>query len=134
MPFVVDASVAANWFLPDEEPEALEAWRTVESDPALVPQHWWFEVRNTLLVAERRERISQKNTAYILSRLSRLRIVVTDRPDDQIVLAIARLHRLTFYDAAYLELAMRETIPLATLDNALAKAAKVEDVPLLMDT
>jgi predicted nucleic acid-binding protein len=57
MAFVVDASVAANWFLPDEEPEALEAWRMLRTNPALVPQHWWFEVRNSLLVAERRDRI-----------------------------------------------------------------------------
>jgi predicted nucleic acid-binding protein len=131
MPFVVDASVAANWFLPDEEPEALEAWRIIRSDPALVPPHWWFEVRNSLLMAERRERISLRITALILDRLARLRIVIVERPDDQIVFSLARRHRLTFYDAAYLELAVRENIALATLDSHLAKAAAVEGVRLL---
>lgn len=132
MPFVVDASVAANWFLPDEEPEALEAWRIIRSDPALVPPHWWFEVRNSLLMAERRERISSRITALILDRLARLRIVITERPDDQVVFSFARRHRLTFYDAAYLELAVRENIALATLDGDLAKAAVKDGVRLLI--
>jgi predicted nucleic acid-binding protein len=55
-----------------------------------------------------------------------------DRPDDQIVFSIARLHRLTFYDAAYLELALHENAPLATLDGSLAKAAAADGVPLLI--
>ena len=131
MPFVIDASVAANWLLPDEEPEALDAWQRIANDPALVPLHWWFEVRNILLTAERRQRIAERSTANILDRLSRLRIMAAAQPEDHAVLAIARRRRLTFYDAAYLELAQRERIPIATLDLDLAAASRVEGVPLI---
>jgi predicted nucleic acid-binding protein len=134
MPFVVDASVAANWLLPDEEPEALAAWRRIASDPALVPQQWWFEVRNVLLTAERRQRISEQSTPHILHQLSRLRITLMPLPNDHAVLLIARRWRLTYYDAAYLELAQREAIALATLDHDLAVAAKEEGVPLVIAT
>jgi predicted nucleic acid-binding protein len=134
MPFVVDASVAANWLLPGEEPEALEAWRRITDDPALVPQHWWFEVRNVLLTAERRQRISPNSTTAILDRLARIRITFVAQPNDGSVFVLARRHHLTFYDGAYLELAMREQIALATLDLALAAAAEREGVALVLAT
>jgi predicted nucleic acid-binding protein len=131
MPFVLDASVAANWFLPDEPALALTAWERIATDQALVPLHWWFEVRNITLVAERRERIPARLTAIVFDRLTRLRLVFAPRPDDARVLELARRRRLTFYDAAYLELAHRENVPLATLDGALRAAAQAERVPLI---
>lgn len=132
MAFVVDASVAANWFLPDEEPEAIQAWDRLTDDPGLVPLHWWFEVHNLLLMAERRQRISPHLTLHILDRLARLRITLMPLPEVQSVLAIAQRSRLTFYDAAYLELALRENVPIATLDRVLASAAILQGVPLIL--
>lgn len=131
MPFVIDASVAANWLLPDEEDEAEEAWRRIESDPALVPRHWWFEIRNVLLIAERRQRIAEYMTLSLVDRLSRLRITTMPQPNEYAVFAIARRRHLTFYDAAYLELAQQQDVPIATLDRSLAAAAGVENVAVL---
>jgi predicted nucleic acid-binding protein len=132
MPFVLDASVTACWFFPDEiHPDAFEAWRRSDTDPMLVPLHWWFEVRNTILMAERRGRVDARYISYVLTRLAQLPFVEDEKPDDESVLDLARRHRLTFYDAAYLELAKRERVALATLDDRLAKAAAAEGVPLV---
>jgi predicted nucleic acid-binding protein len=133
LPFVLDASVTANWFLPDETPRALDAWERIRTDAGVVPAHWWFEVRNILLMAERRARISERDTPYILDRLSRLRIIQTSLPDEQAVFLVARRNRLTFYDASYLELALRDNVALATLDADLVKAARTEGVRLIGD-
>jgi len=97
----------------------------------MVPPHWWFEVRNVMLVGERRKRISATQTIYFLARLSRLRIMEAQRPADAGIFALARRHRLTFYDAVYLELAERENVALATLDEELAEAARAEGVALV---
>jgi len=132
MGFVLDASVTASWFLPDEDDrDAWEAWRRSETEEVWVPLHWWFEVRNMMLVGERRNRISQALTARALDRLSVLPIRVEARPDENAVFDLARRHRLTFYDAVYLESAQRRRASLATLDNALIVAACAEQVPLV---
>ena len=132
MSFVLDASVTVSWFLPDEDhADALEAWRRSATEDVYVPLHWWFEVRNTMLIGERRQRISQQLTTQSLDRLALLPIVVEPRPDGVEVLDVARRHRLTFYDAAYLELARRKGIPLATLDRELIDAASVAGVSLV---
>jgi predicted nucleic acid-binding protein len=132
MGFVLDASVTASWFLQDEDDrDAWEAWQRSETEDVWVPLHWWFEVRNMLLVGERRNRISQTLTARALDRLSVLPITVEARPDEAAVFALARRHRLTFYDAVYLELAHRRKAPLATLDRALIAAAQNERVSLV---
>jgi predicted nucleic acid-binding protein len=67
-----------------------------------------------------------------LSQLAQLPIAQSDRRDERAIFALAQRHLLTFYDAAYLELAMNETLPLATLDTALARAATAEGVPLII--
>jgi predicted nucleic acid-binding protein len=131
MPFVLDASVAVAWTYADQHPSALEAHRRIANEHAFVPCLWWFEVRNVLIIHERRGRLSEFETAGALRDLSQLRMVVDHAPDEQSVLALARRHRLTVYDAAYLELAQREHVPLATLDIALIRAARAENVPLL---
>ena len=132
MPFVLDASVAACWFFPDEvHPVASRAWLVIHEDNGLVPAHWWFEIRNTMLMGERRGRSTELNSRSALDRLSRMTIQHMPIPSDTDVLVLARKHRLTFYDAVYLELAQRERLPLATLDNELANAARTEDIQLL---
>jgi predicted nucleic acid-binding protein len=132
MPFVLDASVTAAWAFDDEDhPRAASAFMLMRTDAALVPSLWWFEVRNVLVVNERRGRLTEADTAVFLHALSRLSVTIDRSPDEPAVLTLARQHRLSVYDAAYLELARREALALATLDSALAAAARSEHVPLL---
>jgi predicted nucleic acid-binding protein len=135
MPFVLDASIAACWAFDDEDhPLAALALSRMRNDEACVPGFWWFEVRNTLIVNERRNRITEKDTEVFLRSISRLGIRMDHAPEEKTVLALARKHRLTVYDASYLELAQREMLALATLDNALAVAARAEGIVMLTDT
>jgi predicted nucleic acid-binding protein len=132
MAFVLDASVAACWAFQDEDhPDASLAFLRIRTEEAVVPSLWWFEVRNILIVNERRRRIAESDTAAFLLCLSRLRIRVDRVPDEGAVLRLARAHRLSVYDAAYLELAQREGLPLATLDADLRTAAAGEGVARL---
>jgi predicted nucleic acid-binding protein len=132
VPFVLDASVAACWFFPDEtHPVASQCWLLIHDDNAVVPAHWWFEVRSTMLIGERRGRSTEQRTGLALDRLARMAIRHAPTPLDAEIFALARRHRLTFYDAAYLELAWREGLALATLDKELANAARTESVPLV---
>jgi predicted nucleic acid-binding protein len=132
MGLVVDASATLGWYLPDEiTPAAEAARRNLASGGALVPTLWWFEVRNTLIVGERRGRLNATQTAEILAQLAALPISLDREPDSAAMLALAREHRLTVYDAAYLELALRADLPLATLDRQLAAAARAARVSLL---
>jgi predicted nucleic acid-binding protein len=127
MPFVLDASIAGCWAFDDEDhPWAALALERVREDEALVSGIWWFEVRNILIVNERRGRITEGDTAAFLRALSRLGIAIDRSPDEGVVLTLARRHRLTVYDASYLELSLREGLPLATLDGDLARAARAE--------
>ena len=132
MPMVVDASVTISWYLADETTAptqtVLELLAEVEG---IAPAMWWFEIRNALLMNERRGRLDPTQIAAILAHLVRLPIVLDRDPAGDAVLALARAHRLTFYDAAYLELALRRDAPLATLDRRLAAAARVAAVRLL---
>ena len=89
----------------------------------MVPSLWWFEVRNILVVSERRKRIMEAGTTSFFRDLARLRIRVDREPEEVAVMRFARAHRLSVYDAPYLELALRERSPLATLDKELADAA-----------
>jgi predicted nucleic acid-binding protein len=132
MPFVLDASIALSWAFTDEcDPRATAALARIRTDEALVPSIWWFEIRNTLVVNERRGRLTEADTAAFLRTLSRLAVINDRQPREAEILAMARRHRLSVYDAAYLELAQRDTIPLATLDRELIGAARAERVPLI---
>ena len=132
MAFVLDASVTACWAFDDEDhPDASLAFDRMRAEEGVVPGLWWFEVRNILIVNERRRRITESDTAAFLLSLSRLRIRADRVPDENGVLRMARAHRLSVYDAAYLELAQREGLPLATLDVDLRKAAADEGVALV---
>ena len=132
MPFVLDASIAACWAFDDEDHQvATLALERIRADEARAPSLWWFEVRNTLIVNERRGRLAEADTAAFLRELSRLGVTIDHSPESTAVLALDRTHRLTAYDASYLELARRDALPLATLDTNLARAARAERVALL---
>lgn len=132
MGFVLDASITACWAFQDEDhPDASLAFERMRSEEGVVPCLWWFEVRNILVVNERRRRITESDSAAFLMGLSRLRIRIDRVPDEGSVLRLARTRRLSVYDAAYLELAQREGLPLATLDADLRKAAAGEAVMVL---
>jgi predicted nucleic acid-binding protein len=133
VPFVLDASITASWHFEDERsPQATAVLDALARDTAIVPAHWWFEIRNVLLIGERRGRASQQQTAQFLDRLAVLRIELAEIPDEVSSMNLARRHRLTFYDAVYLELAQRERIALATLDDELVAAARAEGVKLIV--
>jgi predicted nucleic acid-binding protein len=130
--FVLDASVVASWCFPDElHPHAEAAFRSIADEPAMAPVLLWFELRNVLLMGERRSRLSAAQTARFLKYVSELPIEVDRDPDGEVVLSLARTYQLSVYDAAYLELAQRKILSLATLDNALISAARAANVPLV---
>jgi predicted nucleic acid-binding protein len=130
--FVIDASVVASWCFPDEaSPAAEAALRRLDEDGAITPSLFWFELRNVLLIGERRKRIAETDTARFLGFVRDLRLEIDRDPDENAVLGLARKHQLSFYDAVYLELAQRKSAPLATLDGALMSAARAERVPLI---
>jgi predicted nucleic acid-binding protein len=132
MPIVLDASITASWHFPDERNARSDTvLDSLERDSAIVPTHWWFEIRNVLLLGERRQRSKKQDTVDFLGWLIKLPIRNAPLPDGGDVLALARKHQLTFYDAAYLELALREGLGLATLDKQLIAAAYAEGVSLV---
>lgn len=131
--FVLDGSVTIVWAFEDEtDPYAEAVADSLEDVPAIVPALWRLEVANALLVGERRSRITEAKVAQFLTLLKCLPISVDDEtalrawPD---TLSLARLHDLTVYDAAYLELAVRLGLPLASLDTQLKEAAAAAGVP-----
>ena len=135
MPFVVDASIALAWTFEDERPEyALQILASMESDQAIVPPHWPTEVANGLLVGERRGRLQMETVTRALRDIAILPISVREAAMDASlsrILNLARAQQLTVYDAAYLDLAMREGLPLATLDEDLTAAAQRTGVALV---
>jgi predicted nucleic acid-binding protein len=135
MPFVLDASIVACWAFADEDHAVADlALEQIRNDEAHVPSLWWFEVRNILIVNERRKRLTERDTAEFLRNVGRLRVTLDRSPDERDVLTLARGHRLSVYDASYLELAMREGLSLATLDKGLLAAARSAGVSLLGHT
>lgn len=130
--FVVDASILASFALADErQPRALSAVERLRSETALAPCLLFFEIRNVLLVSERRHRLALKETEELLQVIARLPIAIDFGCDERRLMPLARKHRLTAYDAAYLELALREGAALATLDAELERAARAEGVAII---
>jgi predicted nucleic acid-binding protein len=125
---VVGASVSLAWCLQDEQSEyASRVLDRLRDETARAPDIWAIEVANGLLAAERRSRLSPAGAAEAYTLLSELPIVLEEQTLDQALgtlLALARARRLTIYDASYLHLAMREGVPLATLDDDLRRAAQ----------
>lgn len=131
--FVLDCSVTLPWFFEDEiDGYADSILRLLVKEEATTPSLWTLEVVNGLLGAQRRGRLSAEDVTNALAMLAELDIAVEQQsPAATAVLTVAREHGLTAYDAAYLELAMRESIPVATNDQDLAKAAKRAGVGVL---
>ena len=124
-PIVIDASVFLAWCLGDEEESAAEgAMRRVAEQGGVVPRIWWYEVRNALVMNERRGRISTQQVSDTLADSEALGIAIDDEHDGSLLLGFARRHELTVYNAAYLEVAVRRSLPLATLDRRLRTAAE----------
>jgi predicted nucleic acid-binding protein len=127
MSLVLDASITLSWCFRGEQGDyAAHVLRLLANDVAVVPGLWLLEVTNGLLVAERRGRLNAADVAHVHGILSELSVtldVLTLHGALGSVLDLARAEGLSAYDAAYLELAMREGLPLASQDDQLRKAA-----------
>ena len=123
MPIVVDCSVAAAWALADERTAwTSAALQSATAEGAIVPSLFWYEIRNILVVNERRGRIGPSQSERFLADVGPL-ADIDPQPVESDVLQLARAYHLTVYDASYLELARRLELPLCTLDKQLAEAA-----------
>lgn len=130
-PIVIDNSVVLCWCLADEsDPLADKAMRRVVENGAVVPGIWWYELRNALIVNERRGRLDAADTVAILTDLGEMSISVDQEHDDVTILSLARRHALSVYDAAYIEVALRRGLPLASFDRRLGQAAAARHIAL----
>jgi predicted nucleic acid-binding protein len=133
--FVLDSSVSLSWCFDDERTDATDALleRIVESG-ADAPALWPLEVLNALAMAERRRRIDAEHRQRLAGFLCDLPVAIDEETASQawaVTAQLAARFRLTVYDAAYLELAQRRGLPLATLDQELRAAAAALGVTLL---
>jgi len=134
--FVIDASAALPWCFADEATEATHALltRLKAGEEAIVPPHWPFEISNALLMAIRRGRISSEDVRRFLEDLEALPLRIDTAVKNVVrtgILPLAEQYQLTIYDAAYLELAIRESLPLATRDSDLRKASRAAGISLV---
>ncbi len=133
--FVLDASLALQWFLEDEADRkySLAVLSSLSGKSAVVPLLWFYEVGNGLVMAQRRKRIRPNQIQEFLARLRTLPIDATEQTASEILNLpqLAQAHQLTNYDAAYLALAIATNLPLATNDRALRKAAAPAGVKIL---
>jgi predicted nucleic acid-binding protein len=133
--FVLDASITLAWCFEDEAtPVSYIALERLAAETASVPSIWHVEVANVLALAERRRRITLAESAEFIARLENLIIEVDEETWSRAftrILELAREQRLTAYDAAYLELAMRLGVPLASKDRDLCDAAERVGVTVL---
>lgn len=137
--FVLDNSVTMRWRIPSQKRSdqqyAQRVLRSMEKSDALVPELWYIEVSHVLLRAEKNGEITTAETKAFTSQLQNLPITVgssTWRQSFGQTMDLARLYNLSSYDATYLELAIRESLTLATLDKKLVKAAKKEGVSIYL--
>jgi predicted nucleic acid-binding protein len=135
MSIVLDGSATLAWIYPDETTDAvLAVFDQVIHQGAFVPDLWRIEIANCLTQGMRRSRITAIERSESLSDLASMGIITDNQTGKHIwreTLMLADRHHLTVYDATYLELALRLTLPLATLDDDLRRAAQQEGVPLL---
>jgi predicted nucleic acid-binding protein len=134
--FVLDGSLALSWYFADEtDPYADAVALGLVAREAVVPSLWRLEIANALIVGERRKRSTQSQASVFIGRLEVLPIVIDEETDARAwgeTIRLARAHTLSAYDAAYLELAMRRGLPLASLDGQLKAAAAAVGVPLFV--
>jgi len=132
--FVLDCSVTVAWCIEDEaNPSTDRLLDSLQSGEALVPALWPLEISNVLLTGERRRRLTRAQAFQCLEMLRSLPVVVDESTSSRAmgdILSLARDQNLSVYDAAYLELSIREALPLATRDRILAAAAKRCGVPV----
>jgi predicted nucleic acid-binding protein len=125
---VLDCSIVMAWYFADERSAYADAVARQLSDRvAFVPMNWPLEVANTLIVGERRKRATQAQAATLLKNLASMPITIDDETNLHAwstTLSLSREQNLTAHDSAYLELAMRRGLPLATLDEKLKTAAQ----------
>ena len=133
--FILDCSVTMTWCFKEEATRLSQITQAaLIENKAIVPSIWPLEVNNVLWVSIRTKKVTEiqaKRFKYILSGLP---IVVDLKASDlrnELILELAQEHKISCYDAAYLELSLRERLPLATFDRALAKAAKAAGVGVL---
>jgi predicted nucleic acid-binding protein len=136
--FVVDASVVLTWCFPDENSTLTQkvAQMFKRGDSAIAPSFWPHEVLNALLVGERRKRISTVLVRTFLTDVEALPITLQEVPAEAVfdrIQALSRAHGLTTYDAAYLDLAQSNGLPLATLDVDLIRACSKTGVELIRE-
>lgn len=131
MAIVIDVSVAASWCFPDEDVAAERVLDDLPLQGGVTPSIFWYEIRNVLVVNERRGRIDEADSERFLMRLRNLRLLHDASHDAATLMALARKHGLSAYDAAYLETALRRGDSLATLDRHLGAAAAAEGVTLI---
>lgn len=131
---VIDSSIAIAWCFPDERDDYSQSiLDALAAEPAFVPGLWHLAVANTLVVGERRKRSTQAETVAWMSFLAELPITIDEETKAHAsaeITHLARAHNLSAYDAAYLELAMRRGLPLATLDEKLKTAARAVGISL----
>ena len=134
--FVLDASIVLTWCFPDENAALAQhvADRFKQGDTALAPSFWPHEVLNALLAGEKRRRISTVLVREFLNELEALPVTLEQFSAEAVfsrIQSLSRKHSLTAYDAAYLDLALDRSLPLATLDDDLIGACKKAGVGLL---
>lgn len=135
MAFVADASVTLAWIYGDEADARTDALMDRAGEEGVrMPAIWPFEIANSLVTGQRRNRQLPDSADRLIARLYRLKPTIEAAPDLETAIAIeslAKRHTLSAYDAAYLELARRLTLPLATSDRRLAAAAEAEGIAVL---
>jgi predicted nucleic acid-binding protein len=135
MSMVLDSSITLAWAYSDETTQPVtQVFDRLSQSGAWVPGLWRLEVANVLEMSVRRKRNDRNFRDATLADLAQLPIQVDPQTDQQAwsaTLRLAERHRLTLYDAAYLELALRRNLPLATLDEDLRRAANTEKVQVL---
>lgn len=132
--FVIDNSVVMSWCFEDEVNSYTEAvLESLAATEAVVPAIWPLEVGNVLLAAERRKRLSEAAVVHFLALLGGLPITVDQETPERMlteILSLAREYELSTYDASYLDLAMRQNLPISTQDGRLLQAAEQCCVPI----
>ena len=131
-PVVIDNSVFLTWCMGDkEDPAATSAMERVVESGGIVPRIWWYELRNALLMNERRGRINQQQVSDTIADSLEMGISIDEAHEESLLLDLARRFELSVYDAACLEVALRRSLPLATLDRRMREAAEMLGVDLL---
>lgn len=131
MKIVLDSSVVLAWCMLDESNSTAEAaMQAAIKHGGVVPIIWWYEIRNALVINERQGRLTAADTHATLIDLAKLDFDIDHDHSDSVILALARRHELTVYDAAYLECALRLNLNLASLDGKLCQAAKAAGIDI----